>query len=117
MNVTDNDNPARVRPFDNTALAELPEYQRAADALNDLIHAANRAETGLGQDRWLTAVRDLAAAIPFMDACSNCRNTEHAAAPAAVELDDTGWMNAAYQCHSCGHRWTCGWSTSAPNFL
>lgn len=111
------DNPARVRPFDNTALAALPEYQRAAEALNDLIHAMNRAELGIGQDKWLRAVRDLTAAIPFMDACGRCRDYEHAAAPAAAEIDDTGWINAAYQCHSCGHRWTCGWSTSAPNYL
>lgn len=108
-----NSNPARIRNFDNSALAELPEYQRAAAALNDLVHAANRAEAGIGQDQWLAAVRDLTAAIPFMDMCDGC---ERPAVPSAAEIDDKGWMTASYRCHNCGRRWTCGWSTDTPNW-
>lgn len=110
-------NPAHVRPFDNAVLGALPEYNKAAEALNELIHAMNRNEAGITQAQWLTAVRDLTAAIPFMDMCNRCRNYEHPAAPMAAEINDDGWMVAYYCCHTCSYRWTCGWATSAPDYV
>lgn len=116
-NANRSDNPARVRTFDHTSLGALPEYQVAAQALNALVHAANGAELGIGQDQWLTAVRDLAAAIPFMDSCDHCRDYDRPAAPHAADVDRAGRMLASYRCPTCGHAWTCGWGTSAPNYL
>ncbi len=109
------DNPAGIRTFDNQSLARLPEYQLAAAALNDLVQAINKADIGLTQDQWLQAVHDLTTAIPFMDMCSRCRDSLHAQAPAATHIKG-GWIKAAYLCHTCGHVWTCGWSTDAPNY-
>ncbi|MFP8882620.1 zinc ribbon domain-containing protein [Streptomyces mangrovi] len=117
MSPRERSNPAKVRSFDNTALGLLPEYNQAAHALNKLIHALNKAEVGLSQEQWLTAVRDLTAAIPFMDACNCCRNYRQASAPVKTEIRRDGWMTAYYRCDDCGHRWTCGWATSAPDYL
>ncbi|MEV0209427.1 hypothetical protein AB0H97_29940 [Streptomyces sp. NPDC050788] len=108
-------NPSRIRPFDNSTLAQLPEYQRAAEALNYLVHAAYSTKTRMSQDQWLTAVRDLTAAIPFMDCCLDCGR---ATPPAALtKIDNSGWMQPTYKCHPCNNTWTCGWSTAAPNHL
>ncbi|MGN7136435.1 hypothetical protein [Streptomyces pseudogriseolus] len=108
-------NPANVRPFDLTPLAELPEYNQAAHALNKLVHAMTRADIAMTQTEWLTAVRDMTAGIPFTDMCNHCRNLDLPTAPAKAEIKD-GWLTGYYICH-CGYRWTCGWSTRSPEYF
>lgn len=115
MTATRDNNPSRIRPFNNTTLAQLPEYQRAAEALNALKLAASHTTPRLDQDQWLTAVQDLATAIPFMDCCLDC---DRATPPAALtKIDNSGWMQPTYKCHPCNKTWTCGWSTAAPNYI
>ena len=111
------ENPADVRRFDHTRIAHLPEYNQAAHALNQLIQAMTREDIEMSQTEWLTAVRDMTAAIPFTDMCNNCRNLDVPAVPAKTEISANGWLMGAYQCHHCGYRWTCGWSTETPNYL
>lgn len=107
-------NPAGVRPFDLTPLAYLPEYQAAAKAVNALVHAMNGAGIELGQAGWLTAIRDLTAAIPFADCCESCGTMTYPHG-ATIEPDTAGggWLTGRYRC-TCGQSWTCGYSTAAP---
>lgn len=107
-------NPAGVRPFDLTPLAYLPEYQAAAQAVDALLQALNDAGIELDQADWLTAIRELTAAVPFADCCDRCRTMTYPHA-ARIEPDtgEGGWLTGHYRC-TCAQSWTCGYSTEAP---
>lgn len=109
-------NPTGVTSFDNSALAQLPEYNQAAYALHRLVCAVNQAALGLSQDQWLASVRHMTSSLFFMDRCGVCarhptRAASSYATPASAEINEGGWMVATYHCKVCGRRWTCGWDT------
>ncbi|MEU1679283.1 hypothetical protein ABZ422_09375 [Micromonospora zamorensis] len=114
-------NPAGVRPYDHTLFAPaIREHQAAAEALNELIFAMRRSDEHTGakpqtQAEWLTAVADLAAAIPYADSCQRCPDDKTwLNVPLRAEIEN-GWLTGHYLCHN-GHRWTCGWSVSSPAY-
>jgi hypothetical protein len=117
-------NPAGVEAFNLRRLAPLPEYQACMIAMNELIHAMERAVVDITQVEWLEAVGHMAAAVPFCDNCSRCEDrgldaAERIVAPYAVEFDDEqqNWIVAGYRCTRCGASWECGWSTEAPSLF
>lgn len=96
-----------IRSFDHGELSRLPQYAAASDALDHLAHALPDATT---RRRFLDAVRQMAAVLPYSDGCNECRRLVKAA-PFKVELSDGG-MVGHYRCER-GHVWTCwhalGW--------
>lgn len=96
-----------LRPFDHSRIARLPEYRAASAALDSLAH--NLPE-GVDRSVFLKAVHNMAAVLPYTDACHECGGVV-AAAPHKVEIKG-GNMLGYYRCPA-GHVWTCmhalGW--------
>jgi hypothetical protein len=114
------DNPIGVAPFDHTRLAQVPEYQVAAKALDALVHATRNANIEVAQAKWLQAVTDMAASLPYGDMCTQCRDSDPSAAngpnfPVAIELKNSEQLTAHYECGDCGHRWTTSWAVDLPD--
>ncbi|WP_219418783.1 hypothetical protein [Pseudonocardia nigra] len=105
------DNPTGVDTFDHSDIAHLPEYAAASRALDALGHAIGRAEIDLGQQRWLEVVGEMAAALPYADACSECTGPVPTPAPHAAAVNDE-WLNGQYRCPSCAATWTCGYAAN-----
>lgn len=115
--MSEDPNPARLKSFDHLAVAGLPEYAAAAEALNQLVRAINAKEMAPDtQDGWLSLVRDMTAAIPFSDCCDQCNSEKYITGviPAGVIVKERG-VNAVYICPECGHKWPCWWSLTMPN--
>ncbi|GAA5132436.1 hypothetical protein [Pseudonocardia adelaidensis] len=114
-------NPTGIRTFDNTRLAQLPEYLAASDAIDKLVHAMQRAGVEISQAEWLDALVDLAAALPYADMCQSraCRAADDTPAPPpiAAVVDARGWLKGAYRCPRCGAVWTCGYAVTAPDYM
>lgn len=108
---TENINPAGIRTFDHRKLMELPEYEQASRAIDDLAEAMTRAKSDISHDDWLGVLRDMAAGLCFVDRCPACLDVLAAPYAAVVEGDS---MRGAYLCRRCKHNWTCSWATWAP---
>jgi hypothetical protein len=108
---TDNINPAGIRTFDHRKLTELPEYEQASRAIDDLAEAITRTKADMAHDEWLGVLRDMAAALCFVDRCPKCLDSLSVPYIAVVEGDS---MRGAYLCRRCKHNWTCSWATWAP---
>jgi hypothetical protein len=99
MTRTTTTNPIGLRSFDHSAVAELPEYHAAAEALNALVHALEGRD--VTQEDWLKMVADVAAALPASQCCFECQGLPlmH---PWRVEVDAKGGADAYYRCPQCG---------------
>jgi hypothetical protein len=111
MTVPSNSNPAGITSFDHRALVELPEYTVLSDAIDSLAEAVVAARRGISQQAWLTTVRDMAAALGFLDRCPECLDSLVAPYIATVEGVQA---RGVYRCGRCAHTWTCNWATYAP---
>lgn len=104
-------NPAGVRTFDHRKVAHLPEYERASRTIDELAEAMVAAKVDIAQADWLGLVRDMAAALCFLDRCPECLDALAAPYIASVEGDT---LRGVYRCRRCAHTWTCSWATWAP---
>ena len=103
-----------VESHDHTNLAALPEYHRAAKALDDLVHAINQAEVDSGQEQWLKTVEQMAASLSYGDCCRLCRGAD-IYWPYKVEFTSPGDLRCYYRCRE--HKWTCGYSVNIGKHL
>lgn len=108
------DNPAGVATFDHGQLVQLPEYAAASRALDLLDQAIQRADIELGPTRWLDVVCEMAAALPYLDACAECSGPLPTPAPHAGVVTD-GRLHGNFRCPSCGSTWTRGYELSHPD--
>lgn len=112
-----------VESFDHAAIADLLEYQAAYKALDDLVHAINKTDIGLGQRRWLKTVEQMAASLSYADSTGH-DEVRHADCPAAdqtvwpFQATVKGrWLHGEYRCPVCGDDWTCGYAVNIADLL
>lgn len=118
------EDPSGARPYDHFSLAfHLPEWHAAVAALDALVHAISGSGLGMGQKRWLAAVQDVAAALPFHDRCQTCSRAgigpveNRLVPPAALEpRGPRNWL-ATYFCPRCRTTWTCGYARDLPALI
>lgn len=121
-----NANPMGITDYDIAQFAQLPGWQKLAQALNDValqaaetLPPSRRGDRLRGQDRLVDAVGHLARGIAYMDCCPDCERkiangvyVNTGSAPYVTEIKD-GWLQGWYRCEQ-GHEWTCGYSLLAP---
>ena len=113
-----------VRSFDHGRYAEWPEYDAVAHALDAFAHRLNRENDPLSTRDFGRLAADLAAILPYSDACPSCDGEvaeEHRNyapyAPLTAKLDADGeWIECTYRCDH-GHRWRCGWGIGRPQMV
>jgi hypothetical protein len=110
------DNPTGVATFDHGHLVQLPEYAAACKALDVLGQAMRRADIELGPAQWLDVVREMAAALPYADACAECSGSVPTPAPHAGVVTD-GRLDGDYRCPSCGSTWTRRYELRLPELI
>ena len=108
-------NPAGVTSFNIERWAKLPSWGKLVAVLNDMTTESRKAGIEGDQDDFAAVVDHLAHALFFSDCCSDCGGDwpETVTAPCAIDIDGS-WVTGKYLCVS-GHRWTCGWSITAPS--
>lgn len=117
-------NPTGITSYEiPSALAELPEWQDLAQAMNRCALAGG--DLGVTQTQWIAAVRNLASGISFMDCCPECDRQDldvvdgqfidTSAAPAITEVTDN-WVRGGYVCRN-GHTWRCGYGLTSPLYF
>jgi hypothetical protein len=109
------ENPTGVATFDHASVVQLPEYAEASRALDALGQASRRTDSPLGQTRWLEVVCEMAAALPFADACVQCSGPVPTPAPHAAVVTE-GRLEAQYRCPSCGFTWSRAYVLDLPEF-
>lgn len=98
-------------------------------ALNALVASDDNMFEG-GQEGFAEWAAQAARLVPYGDECDRCMMTidlshggDHGLIDpvrypqsATVTLGSTGaaWLDAGYQCHVCGYRWTHEWAVNAP---
>ena len=116
---TSRQNPTGVESFDHSELARFPEYAAAKEAMNALVHAMDRADVDMSQERWLGVVAEMAACLPYPDFCRPCRNRGNYGDmywPYAATVTG-GMLRGRYRCHRCDAEWTCNYAVDLPLYL
>src|SRR4051812_12407686 len=93
-----------VESYDHDAVARLPEYQLAREALDALVRAINDAEAGVEQPEFLTMAEQMAASLTYRDSSGHERDACRGADgiyPYRVVIDDDGerlrgWYHCPY---------------------
>ncbi len=114
-------NPLGLSEYNIAHFAALPQWQKLAQALNDVALAANDAGVRGGQDDLVEAVGHLARGIGYMDCCSECERrqgndyVDTSAAPYKTEIHG-GSVLGHYRCGN-GHEWFCWYSLRLPELM
>ena len=114
-------NPIGITNYNVERWAQLPSWQALTQQLNNVALEAVREHIPGDQDTLAAILNHLARGIGFMDCCPECERADSgawvdtSAAPYATEVAD-GWVSGKYLC-ARGHRWTCGYSLRASEFI
>ena len=97
-----------MKPFNDSAVARLPEYRTAVLAIRDLMQAIEDSSVTVPIEDWPTLVERMGRVFLYPDCCPNCDAWDQFPRKGRVEK---GWLTGTYRCSECGHVWTCGYAT------
>lgn len=113
-----------VESYDHSAVKALSEYHEAREALDSLVKAMSREESGIGRAEWLVMVEQIGASLSYSDFSGHpdngCTEAFKGVWPYRVQLDDDGerdWVRGAYRCSACGAEWQTGYDVNVSDFI
>lgn len=104
-------NSTRVRSYDWTRLADLPEFHRLMEDMEALAVACYRDGQHLTRDDFMRLTRDLTSGSEYTDLCETCIRSAH---PIAIEVDAAGGRGLTATYRHCGRTWTCWFALNYP---